>query len=73
MKINNIGPTNFGAGVKIYNAENNSCKYLYYEVNKLTSEFKIPANFRTHVIELPSTSAAILAKLRELGIKFCDK
>lgn len=73
MKINSITPTNFRAGVKIIGAENKTHQYLYNEVNKITKDFKIPATFRTHEIELPTVTKAIVAKLNELGIKFSEK
>ena len=70
MKINSIEPTNFGAGVKIKCAENRHRQYLYNEIEAIRKEYKIPANFRTHEIELPSISKAIVDKLKELNIKF---
>jgi hypothetical protein len=73
MRVNSIVPTNFQAGVKIRCVENKEHKYLYNEVNNITREFKIPATFKTHEIELPSVSEKIIAKLNELGIKFNQK
>ena len=73
MKVNNISSTNFGAGIMIKATENRKCKFLYNHVNDLTNEFHIPANFRTHEIELPSVSKAIILKLKDLGIKFSNK
>ena len=73
MQVNNISSTNFQAGVRIKSIENRHKNFLYNEVNDITKEYKIPANFRTHDIELPSVSKAILAKLNALGIKFSEK
>jgi len=70
MKVNRILSTNFGAGVSIHCVDNPNHKYLYNEVNDITREFKIPANFHTYKIELPTVSKAIIDKLNELGIKF---
>ena len=71
MKINSIEPTNFRAGVRIKSAENRHRQYLYNDLIGITKEFRIPANFKTHEIELPSVSKSIIDKLKELNIKFC--
>lgn len=76
MKVNSISSTNginFQAGVRIRGKENSGRKYLYNEVNQLVRDFKIPANFKTSEIELPSVSKTVIAKLNELGIKFSNK
>ena len=73
MKVNNVCSTNFGAGIRINSAENKSCQFLYNKVNSLTYEFKIPATFHTHEIELPTVSKAVLEKLKSFGIKFSNK
>ncbi len=73
MKVNNISSTNFGAGVFIKGSENQHCKFLYNDIEAVRKEFKIPALFHTHDVELPSISKAVLQKLKELGIKFSNK
>ncbi len=73
MKVNSILSTNFGAGITINAAKNENCKYLYNQVQDITNEFHIPANFHTKEIELPNVSKAILTRLQELGIKFSNK
>ena len=44
--------------------------YLYNEILDITKKFRVPANFQTHKIELPSPTKAVIAKLKELGIKY---
>ena len=73
MKVYSIHPTTFKAGIGIKSANNKQHQFLYNEVLKLTRDFKIPANFRSKEIELPSISEKIIEKLNELGIKFCQK
>ena len=70
MKVNNISSTNFGAGVRIASIDNKHRPFLYNDVEAIRKEFKIPANFHTNEIELPSISKAILKRLQDLGIKF---
>ena len=73
MKVNSISSTNginFMASIKIKGKENQGHKYLYNEVNQLTKDFCIPANFRTHEIELPSVNVDIMKELNKLKIKF---
>ena len=73
MKISSIESTSFNGGVKIIGAENKSCPYLYNHVLKLTRDYKIPANFHTDKIELPTVTKTIIEKLNELGVKFNNK
>lgn len=76
MKVNNISSTNgtnFKAGIRIRGKENQEHKYLYNEVNQLTKEFRIPANFKTHEIELPSVNLAVMNALDKLKIKFVSE
>lgn len=73
MKIHSITSTNFNGGVQIIVAENKENKYLYNHILNMTKEFKIPATFHTDMIELPSISKSIIAKLNELKIKFSNK
>ena len=70
MKINNIDSTNFCAKAYIRCAENQKHEYLYNEILNLTNKYKIPANFRTEDIDLPSVSTDILKTLNKLKIKF---
>lgn len=70
MRINNIEPTNFGAKARIRGIDNQKHPYLYNEIIALTKEYKIPATFKTHEIELPSVSNDVMKKLNELKIKF---
>lgn len=70
MKVNSISSTGFGAGVNIISSENQHRKFLYNDLEAIRKEFKIPALFHTHKVELPSVSKAILTRLNELGIKF---
>ena len=70
MRVNNIEPTNFGAGVRIRGEENKGHKYLYNEINRLTKEFRIPATFRTKEIELPSVTVGVMRRLNDLKIRF---
>ncbi len=73
MRIDAIRPTNFKGGVNINAAQNKECKYLYNKLLALTNEYKIPANFRTYEVELPTVTKVIIEKLNELGIKFSNK
>ena len=73
MKIDNMQPAVFGAKARIRSMDNKKHPYLYNEIILLTKEYKIPANFRTHEIELPSVSNSVLRKLNELKIKFSSK
>lgn len=73
MKVNSISSTNFGAGINIKSAENQHRRFLYNDIEAIRKEFKIPANFRTHEVELPSVSKEILKKLKDLEIKFSNK
>ena len=70
MKTNAVTPTNFQSGVKIRAAENKSHKFLYNEVLELTRKQGLPANFRTHEIELPSVTIDIMKMINSLKIKF---
>ena len=70
MRINNIESTHFGAKARIRGIDNKKHPYLYNEIIALTKEYKIPANFKTHEIELPSVTNDIFKKLNELNIKF---
>lgn len=73
MKIHSITSTNFYGGINIKAAENKENQHLYNHILNITKEFKIPATFHTNEIELPSVSKAVIAKLKELGIKFNNK
>ena len=73
MIVNNISSTNFGSGVFIKSSENQHRKFLYNDIEAIRKEFKIPASFHTHDVELPSISKAVIQKLNELGIKFSNK
>ena len=73
MRVNNIGPTNFGAGVRIIDAENRDCEFLYNKLEDIRVKYKIPANFKTHEVELPSVTRSICASLKKMGIKYCSK
>lgn len=73
MKVNNISSINFGISVNIKSSENQHRKFLYNDLEAIRKEFKIPANFRTHEIELPSISNAVIQRLDELKIKFSSK
>ena len=70
MRINNIEPTNFGAKARIRGIDNQKHPFLYNEIIALTKEYKIPATFKTHEIELPSVTNDIFKRLNELKIKF---
>lgn len=70
MKVSYVSSTNFGANIRIKSADNNKHKFLYNEMIDFTRYHGIPANFRTHEIELPSVSVEILQKLNKLKIKF---
>jgi len=73
MKVNQISSTNFGTIVRIKSADNSKHPFLYNEIEQLRKDYRIPANFKTHEIELPSVSVDILHKLNELKIKFKSK
>jgi len=73
MKIQSITPTSFNGGLNIMAAENKGNELWSYHVLKIARDFKLPANFHTNNIELPSVSKAIIEKLNELGIKFNNK
>lgn len=70
MKTNRISSTNFQSGIKVNCKDNKNIKYLYNEILGVTREYKIPANFQTPGITLPSVTKDVLKKLRELGIKY---
>ena len=76
MKIYSIQPktnqTSFHAGVRIKGSDNLKHNFLYNEIIKLTNDFKIPANYKTEEIVLPSVSKDILKKLKELKIIFSN-
>ena len=72
MKVSNISSTNFGTGVVINGSENKHRQFLYNEVDAIRKEFKIPATYHTHKIELPSVSKEILKRLSDLKIKFSN-
>lgn len=42
--------------------------YLYNEILDITNKLKVPANFHSDKIEMPSPTKALLARLKELGI-----
>lgn len=70
MKVNNIASTNFGVNVRIKSADNKKHQFLYNEIEQLRKDYRIPVNFKTHEIELPSVSVNILKVLNELKIRF---
>ena len=73
MRINSIQPINFGTKAHIRCIDNKDHPLLYNEIISIVKEFKIPANYRTQEIELPSVSNDIIKKLNELKIKFISK
>ena len=70
MKVYNITSTNFGTGVCVRAAKNRKNKYLYNQILAMTNEYKIPANFLTDKIQLPSVTNQILNDLKKLEIKY---
>ena len=70
MKVNNITSTNFGSGICISAAKNRNNKYLYNQILAMTKEYKIPANFLTDKIQLPSVTNQILNDLKKLEINY---
>lgn len=76
MRTNNITPISFSGlkaiKIKPKYKENADRPYLYNEILDLTKKMKVPANFHTNKIEMPSPTQALLTKLKELGIFYSE-
>lgn len=68
MFIRPINNTTF-TGIKVYPQQNKDVKFLYNKLLDTVQQQKLPATFKTDVVELPSNNKLkdILAKF---GIKF---
>lgn len=65
MKVNRVSFT----GIKVYPKDNKDVKYLYNELLDVVREQRLPATFRTDVVELPASNK-VAEILKKLNIKF---
>lgn len=65
MKVNRITFT----GIKVYPQENKDVKFLYNKLLDTVQKEKLPATFKTDVVELP-TNDRLIEILNKLKIKF---
>ena len=71
MKADRISNINFNSkNIIIKASENKSNPYLYNQVLGITNDLKIPANFRTHEINIPTLAENVQKMLKELKIKY---
>ena len=71
MKIDRLQQVSFGSkNIIIKASENKTNPYLYNNVQTITRELKIPANFRTHEINLPTIAENVQKMLKEFKIRY---
>lgn len=68
MKVSRVSFT----GIKVYPSENKDVKYLYNKLLDTVQTEKIPATFKTDVVELPSSNK-LVEILKKLNIKFKEE
>ena len=59
-------------GIIVKRTDNMQCDLMYNIVLDLTRSLKLPAIFRTHEIQLSTTTKELLEKLNKANIKYSE-